>query len=1197
MAVSRQYWRLSQFRAGVVLGVLCLSCRHDANGPPEPSGGIASVVVTAARSTLAPGDTLRLTAQVMDGDGRVLPNAAVTWSSTTAAVASVDAGGLVTADSIGATTIVATAGGREGVTDLLVFPSVLCECTVVMDSSKVQLVSRDDSTGTYVFQVIRGPPPEIEVGSILVGAEDGGYLRRVDQVAIAGSRITVETSFAYLEEAVRDGGFLGTAFSDDESGTPAPGRDWWGPWTTTYLAPGVSLRSGTCCSLNDLQLQFQIQPSPNIPAGGQLTFTVKDGDVTFSPRIDVGAQVRFGSLTEFHSIIGGNLDLDIRNYEVKFTGIVTKGFEPIGKESQTFIIQQRPYATFIGPMPVLVIFTKKISLVVTPTVSLSAVINGSLSAGFGLTAGVRWNDGPGFRGVGSATSHFSATAPVFSGAEGSVQLKIAVVPEYNIQFYGVFGPFINVEPYAEGAATTVVSFDPNLAVSGWDWETRVDLGINLNLGAKLTILGRKDLATFGVQIPIVHPYRLVQDFSDGSLQVRNEASGDDIPSGFNLRLRPAWDPATGPKVAPLGRNQETSTRDTLLPANDSIVLDRIRSGPGAPHQLDLIDVPANCAVTNPRPDTLAINSDLFISHGGVPSDTLFQVHCIPLGDLGVMVTATGPQQPARYRATMLRADTVGTGKADSALTINVSADTVIEDFAPLNPASGSSGRLDVTLEQPRRNCAVVNPATHQVVILSGDTVTTGFGVTCVPHGAVRIHTATTDPDPDPSPGAGAALSYLPALTPAAPIDTVLAPPGNVGATDSTVVTDLVPLYNASGAPGRYTVALAQAPNRCVEAAQYQRSVTVFSGDTAVADFVIQCVERLQVRTITSGPGTDPDGYLIVVVHPDGSADSVPAGINQVTGIAGLVPGDHTILLADVEPSCTAPAPVTRAISGSDSTLVTLSAGCPAPPPPAGLRSTLIATDRIDLAWDPVTSGGVALYRIYRNGVLHDSTTGTTFSDLGLPPFTQFAYQVSSVNTTGLEGARTRPVLVRTGDATPPSAPTNLAATPVNSGRIDLAWSAATDPETGILRYRIYRDAVLLDSTTGTAFIDGNLAAGTPYSYEVSAVNGDGLEGPRTPPALATTPGAGTVTLVVTTASTGRTPAGYTVQVSGASGSLTQPIDASGSVNFIGLASGDYTVELLAVPSNCTVTDPNPRLITLPPGSVSVATQFNVVCEK
>lgn len=68
----------------------------------------------------------------------------------------------------------------------------------------------------------------------------------------------------------------------------------------------------------------------------------------------------------------------------------------------------------------------------------------------------------------------------------------------------------------------------------------------------------------------------------------------------------------------------------------------------------------------------------------------------------------------------------------------------------------------------------------------------------------------------------------------------------------------------------------------------------------------------------------------------------------------------------------------------------------------------------------------------------------------------------------------------------------------------LAWTTAVDPESGVSRYRIYRDtlsgtAKSLLTEVGASpqtYLDSSTTPSTTYFYEVSAVNGAGLEGPR-----------------------------------------------------------------------------------------------------
>ncbi|MDX1450422.1 MAG: fibronectin type III domain-containing protein, partial [Acidimicrobiia bacterium] len=230
----------------------------------------------------------------------------------------------------------------------------------------------------------------------------------------------------------------------------------------------------------------------------------------------------------------------------------------------------------------------------------------------------------------------------------------------------------------------------------------------------------------------------------------------------------------------------------------------------------------------------------------------------------------------------------------------------------------------------------------------------------------------------------------------------------------SIVSGLLPLYNASGATGRHQVELFRAglPNRC-DVQVHERTVTVLSADTASVAFQINCVERLHVRTATSGPGDDPDGYVVVVAPDPGvGSDTLeqPIATNESLGIAGVQPGAHTISLTGVSPTCSPTLDsISREISATDSTVVTFTVACPAPPPPASLIARARGESEIRLDWSPapIPDSIVDFYRVYRDGAVSPlaSPDDTTFTDTGLPAGATFCYRVSTVNIDGLEGPR------------------------------------------------------------------------------------------------------------------------------------------------------------------------------------------------
>ena len=92
------------------------------------------------------------------------------------------------------------------------------------------------------------------------------------------------------------------------------------------------------------------------------------------------------------------------------------------------------------------------------------------------------------------------------------------------------------------------------------------------------------------------------------------------------------------------------------------------------------------------------------------------------------------------------------------------------------------------------------------------------------------------------------------------------------------------------------------------------------------------------------------------------------------------------------------------------------------------------------------------------------------------------------------------------DTTPPAdAPkiTEIRALP-GDPRIVLAWTVVDDPESGIAYYNVYRDEKKVGEAMGRSYPDEELGEETAYAYRVAAVNGSGLEGPKSAPAQAKT---------------------------------------------------------------------------------------------
>jgi fibronectin type 3 domain-containing protein len=202
-----------------------------------------------------------------------------------------------------------------------------------------------------------------------------------------------------------------------------------------------------------------------------------------------------------------------------------------------------------------------------------------------------------------------------------------------------------------------------------------------------------------------------------------------------------------------------------------------------------------------------------------------------------------------------------------------------------------------------------------------------------------------------------------------------------------------------------------------------------------------------------------------------------------------------------------------------------------PPPtaaPTNLAAQSLPIGDIALSWTPVSGAGWIAYQVYQKDLTANDTdyspavtTGLTTSTATVTSLTAgHTYQfVVSAHNSGGEGPKSAPVTA-TATVAPP---TNLTATPLVDGRIQLAWNGL-GPE---YWYWIYYHDDTADPqntnpfsraaypiTSGTGFTMSYLTGGHTYSFQVSAISAHG-ESTRSNRATATSPLPTTPTLNAT----------------------------------------------------------------------------------
>jgi len=167
----------------------------------------------------------------------------------------------------------------------------------------------------------------------------------------------------------------------------------------------------------------------------------------------------------------------------------------------------------------------------------------------------------------------------------------------------------------------------------------------------------------------------------------------------------------------------------------------------------------------------------------------------------------------------------------------------------------------------------------------------------------------------------------------------------------------------------------------------------------------------------------------------------------------------------------------------------------APSTPAGLTAEATSPIAVNLRWSRSSDNvSVTGYNVYRNGNFLFTTTSSSAADTDVPPGATTCYAVSAFDESNNESPRSADVCAGTPmDVTPPTAPTNIAASYDGSGgqsAIVVSWNPSTD-DGRVDAYQVFRDGVLVSDQTELEYTDVTLDSNARYCYEVVAIDSVG----------------------------------------------------------------------------------------------------------
>lgn len=346
-------------------------------------------------------------------------------------------------------------------------PEIITQGLVVSDS--VFVITADMTLSSSIYELedgiykynFEGEAPEVGPGAIIVDSLNGGYIRKVQGSNIIGSTLRLETAQASFEDLFEEG----TLEFNVDLGVPL--KNYTKSDGIEYKLLEDELEEGASTSnYVDYDIEAELSSEVSVTGG----FNVE-------PRFNFKWK-----FSKEHGLEQFNCFLDNTRVGLEATLAFTAGGSVSATVQKSFgSITKRGIAWIYG---IPVIFDIEVELLGMGYVHFEEEANFPITFTntSTLSYGVSYNYGATSFVTGfSNQSELSAT-PSF---EAKGQVRLDIIPQVNIEFYGVLGNVIKPKPYVELAAQYI-------NVGGMQ-ETcaQIDAGIDLGLGVRGEIFGEE----------------------------------------------------------------------------------------------------------------------------------------------------------------------------------------------------------------------------------------------------------------------------------------------------------------------------------------------------------------------------------------------------------------------------------------------------------------------------------------------------------------------------------------------------------------------------------------------------------------------------------------------------------------------------------------------------------------------------------
>jgi len=293
-----------------------------------------------------------------------------------------------------------------------------------------------DSSEEMIFTFVCDPSSVgLDVGDVIVGEANGGYLREITELDVSGYTVVAQTIEARLSQVLVNGGFHEDIDFEDDS-------------RYTMNFSGKTLYNGSV-------------------GGADVLVKLNEGVINLRPRLTLAADFGWFSLERADAILRLNMDADLELLAQVTDSISYSGSTPLGNYSY-------PFAFAAGPVPVAGTLEVRLTAGFETSAQATATATVGVEAESYIKVGGQYRSNSGWHFVNRKEWDAHRTGPDFE-VEGDWSGKVWVKAEARVMMYRVAGPSFYAKPFIRGEAEAEC-YDLD-----WEFFAGADAGAGLHL--------------------------------------------------------------------------------------------------------------------------------------------------------------------------------------------------------------------------------------------------------------------------------------------------------------------------------------------------------------------------------------------------------------------------------------------------------------------------------------------------------------------------------------------------------------------------------------------------------------------------------------------------------------------------------------------------------------------------------------------